>query len=100
MIDKTTALKMVSEHINASNPIPRDQLVVIEEETIEKDYGWVFFYTSRKNAESNYADHLVAGNGPIIVESESGAMTQLGTALPSEEYIKEYEARRHRGKLP
>jgi len=100
MIDKATALRMVTDYINTSYAIPGDQLVVLEDETIEKDYGWVFFYTSRKSVESNYANHLVAGNGPIIVESQGGTMTQLGTALPAEEYIKEYEERRQRGKIP
>ncbi len=43
MIDHATARALVTQHINAGYRVPGDQLVVLDEETLEKDYGWVFF---------------------------------------------------------
>ena len=94
MIDKATAEKMVADYVNASYHVDGDELIVVDEATIEKDYGWVFFYTSRRFLETGDICYMVAGNGPIIVDRQNGTMIQLGTALPVKEYIEEYEANR------
>lgn len=83
MIDKNTAEKLVTEYINAAcNFDDGDTLVVVDEETIEKTYGWVFFYTSRFYLETGDDIYAVVGNGPTIVESKDGTLHILGTALP------------------
>ena len=94
MIDKATAEKMVADYVNASYHVDGDELIVVDEATIEKDYGWVFFYTSRRFIETGDICYMVAGNGPIFVDRQNGTMNQLGTALPVEEYIEQYEANR------
>ena len=94
MIDKNAARKLVEDYINSSYQVEGDSLVILDEETLEKDYGWIFFYTSRRYLETNLISHMLAGNGPVIVEKENGALTQLSTALPLEESIRDYEGRR------
>jgi hypothetical protein len=37
--------------------------------------------------------HALAGNGPILVSKLTGAVEVAGTAFPSEDYIREFEAR-------
>lgn len=37
--------------------------------------------------------HALAGNGPILVSKLTGAVEVAGTALPVEDYIREFEAK-------
>ena len=68
-----------------------EELVILDEETIERPWGWVFFYTTRgwRDGDSRYA---VGGNGPIIVNRLDGTLRCSGTALPPEQIISEYDA--------
>ncbi|KIQ26024.1 YrhB domain-containing protein [Xanthomonas campestris] len=68
-----------------------DALVVLESETIERLWGWMFFYTSRKWHETGDFQYAIAGNAPYIVERQSGKILATGTALPPEQYIEAYE---------
>jgi hypothetical protein len=65
-------------------------LFVVEELTIDKPYGWVFFYDSRRAVESDYQEFAIAGNAPFLV-NRNGDIHTFGTALPVETYIAEYE---------
>jgi hypothetical protein len=69
----------------------KDTLVVLEEKTIERPWGWVFFYTSRLWHQTGELRYALAGNAPLIVERHSGRILPTGTALPVEQYIANYE---------
>jgi Immunity protein 35 len=71
---------------------PEDELVVVDSATIERPWGWVFFYTSRKWLESSDARYALAGNAPVLVERATGKLIALGTARSAESYIATYEA--------
>jgi hypothetical protein len=96
-VDRDTAKRLVTDYINSSYNVEGDELVVIEEETIERPYGWVFVYNSRQYLETGQFRYMLAGNGPIVVERADGSMHQLGTALPMEESMRLYEERRNSG---
>jgi Immunity protein 35 len=68
-----------------------NELVILDENTIERPWGWVFFYTTRgwSTGDLRYA---IAGNGPLIINRIDGAITTCGTAEPVECYIERYEA--------
>lgn len=66
--------------------------VVLSSETIEKPWGWVFFYQSKAYIESGDFRDSLCGNAPIIVNCNTGVLTYTGTANDIEHYIKEYEA--------
>lgn len=93
-MDLDSAKAIVSKVINSKYYAPGDELVIVDEDTIEKDYGWIFFYNSREFLETGEFSARVAGNGPIVIEKADGRITQLGTARPSEEYIREFELER------
>jgi hypothetical protein len=95
MISKSEAKRLVEEKINKPDPYWPDKprLVVLDLETIEKDWGWVFFYDSEKHIETGEFKEAIAGNAPYIVNNKTGAIQTTGTALPIEEYIVEYEAK-------
>lgn len=93
MVSYADAKRLAEEAINRNYNVSGDELVVIESSTIQKDYGWVFFYDSRTFLESNDDTFMVAGNAPLIVEND-GTLHWLGTARPVEEYLAAFEARR------
>ncbi|WP_415891504.1 YrhB domain-containing protein [Neptuniibacter sp. PT8_73] len=67
--------------------------MIIPEETIEKPWGWVFYYQSKEYVETRDFRHMLAGNAPIIVNRITGELWHTGTAFDIEHYIKEYEAK-------
>ncbi len=70
---------------------PEDTLVVYEESTIERPWGWVFFYGSRLWQETGDLKYAIAGNAPLIYERESGRVLVAGTAHSIEYYVANYE---------
>jgi Immunity protein 35 len=70
---------------------PEDEIILLDESTIERPWGWVFFHTSRKWAETQDIRYALAGNAPLMVERTTGRLLQTGTAMPIEHYIERYE---------
>src|SRR6266568_8600393 len=92
MISKDDARSIALAAILKSWDIEDDEPVIVDELTIERPFGWVFFYDSlRHHRTQNLSNHL-AGNAPIIVNRFDGSQHVTGTARPTEEYIREYEA--------
>ena len=67
------------------------ECALIKSETIEKYWGWVFFYQSVAFIESGDFRDMLAGNAPIILNKHTGELIHTGTAYEIEHYIKEYE---------
>jgi len=93
MMTKEEATVLVRKKINAQslNLPDDDEIIILEQDTIDKPWGWIFFYTSRKWYETNDIDYAIAGNAPIIVEKETGKLYETGTAYSIEHYIENYE---------
>jgi hypothetical protein len=92
-ITRDNARKLVEAQVNALGIeiSSDDKIVILDESTIEKDWGWVFFYTSRKWRDTRDLRYALAGNSPFIVERKSGRVIATGTAFPIEQYIANYE---------
>jgi hypothetical protein len=67
-----------------------DDLVILDEHTIERPWGWVFFWTTRGWAEGDIRN-AVGGNGPVLINRSDCSMRFAGTGLPVEQYIEQYE---------
>ncbi|MBI3831578.1 MAG: hypothetical protein HY291_18810 [Planctomycetes bacterium] len=67
-----------------------EELVILDEHTIERPWGWVFFYTTRgwRDGEDIYA---IGGNAPYMINLQDGSIRLAGTALTIDEYIEAYE---------
>jgi hypothetical protein len=65
--------------------------VILGELTIEKPWGWVFFYQSRAWLETRQTRHMLVGNAPYMVNRYDGSIRTAGTAYPIGYYIAEYE---------
>jgi hypothetical protein len=71
------------------------ELVMLDSNTLEREFGWVFFYNSKLYVETGDISHALAGNAPIVVTSIDGRIHVTGTARPLEHYLAvftEYKA--------
>ena len=92
MITREEARQLVVSHVGRPDWLPlEDEWVVIDEATIEKPWGWVFFHTSKLWRDTGEIQYAVAGNSPLIVERRGGRILATGTALAIERYIENYE---------
>ena len=66
--------------------------IVLEESTIDRPYGWVFFYQSRAYIETKNPLHQLVGNAPLVFNRVFGEYRILRTAHPTEQYLREYES--------
>ena len=93
MLTREEAKQLVHKRINAVDTYgPRTpELVVMDGETIEKEYGWVFFYQTKEYLKTGDSGDALVGNAPYIVNKYSAELIETGTANPVEDYIAEYE---------
>jgi hypothetical protein len=66
------------------------QLVIIDDHTIEAEFGWVFFWSSQLYERTGKTEHALAGNAPFLVSKQDGAVHETGTANPIDYYIGNY----------
>jgi hypothetical protein len=95
MIDKEQAKSLVERRINTPDPTCpyKMKLVILDNETIETEWGWVFFYNTEDYLKTgDFYDSLV-GNAPYIVNRNTGELVETGTAYDIEDYINEYESK-------
>lgn len=67
------------------------RLAIVEEKTIERDFGWVFFWQTAQYLENRDLSCALAGNAPLLIAREDGSLHVLGTAEPVEHYIETFE---------
>jgi hypothetical protein len=72
-------------------PSDPTDLAVMDEFTIEKDWGWVFFYNTQRFLQTREKRYELFGNAPYIVNRHTSEIRVTGTAQPIEHYIEEYE---------
>ncbi len=97
MIPFAQAKQIVESHLaSISKALEPDAAVIVESATLERAFGWVFFYQSREYLRSGSFSHALAGNAPLIVDRLTGDIVATGTRHPIEQYLAEYEASRNR----
>ena len=69
MISRIEASNLVTKEIDgvSSEILEDDYFVIVEHSTIERPWGWVYFYNSKKYLETGEARYAVAGNAPLLV---------------------------------
>lgn len=90
-MDRNTARDVAGRYVNALYPVEGDWLVILDEHTIERPYGWVFFYDSHRHQKTGAFSDAIAGNVPVVVTRESGEVHALSPGLPLEEALTEFE---------
>lgn len=90
MISKNIALEKINSYFKESKSNISYDVVVLKEETMEFEFGWVFFYQTKAFAETKNILYALRGNAPIIINKHDGSMYFTGTAYPVEKYIADY----------
>jgi hypothetical protein len=86
-VTKTEARQLAQEYISRSGL----ELALLDQHTIERDFGWVFFYNSKRYIETGDFRDALAGNAPIVVMKTDGSIHVTGTAHPIAHYLKRFE---------
>jgi len=90
MITKAKALSTISDELQKKSPAD-NPFVVVDSATIERPFGWVFFYNSKKFVETGVNKYRLAGNGPVVVNKRSGKVEFFGSNRPVQQIIDEYD---------
>ena len=88
---KEEARDLVLVHVKNYEADAGCELALVDNLTIERSFGWVFFYNSREHIETGDFRYALAGNAPIVVTRADGAIHETGTAFPLEHYLKRFE---------
>lgn len=87
---KDEAQKVVSEYLTQLQAGRSYELAVLEHRTREEEFGWVFFYNTKRFVETGDVGWSLGGNAPLIVDRRTGQLHVTGTAYPIEHYIEEF----------
>jgi Immunity protein 35 len=87
--DVHEARVLVEQHL-ARTISPPIEVAIRDEFTRETDFGWVFFYNSKRYIETGVFSYALAGNAPVIVDRRDGSVTSTATAVPVEVSIERY----------
>jgi hypothetical protein len=68
----------------------RSSVVILDEQTEEHEFGWVFFYDCPECVVDGDCSHALSGNAPLIVDRYNGRLYITGTAEPVDFYLEEY----------
>lgn len=94
MIDRNLARRIVAEHIQEGCTTEDGVTpVILDDETIEREALWVFFYESREYLDTGDFSRQLVGNAPLIVDRADGSVHETGTSRPVERYIERHERR-------
>ena len=91
MVTREEAQFLVEAMIAESDLRDGDLPTVVEDATIEKTWGWVFFYEWRRFLETGDNSSRLLANAPLIVNARTGVTTDIGKADPIEHHMAEYE---------
>lgn len=86
LLDPAGAAQIAGRYVYGVSRDAGVELRVLEDQTIEREFGWVFFYGPADESI------LLAGNAPFIIDRRLGSIRPTGTALPIETCIQTYEA--------
>jgi hypothetical protein len=85
VIERSEARARVAEYLSRADPpwADRPPVEILDAHTLERPWGWVFFW--------RVPGHAVAGNAPFLVTRAGGTLRPLGTAHPTEWYVANFE---------
>ena len=87
------AIETITERLNEPDPSWPDKpvIVVLKDQTIFRDWGWVFFYSTQLYLDTGVISDALVGNAPYIFNRNTGEILPTGTAQSIDYYVKQYE---------
>ncbi|MGB8840610.1 MAG: YrhB domain-containing protein [Aliidongia sp.] len=86
-IDLTYARKLAQNRINKIGSSIDEDLDIMENQTLEIDLGWIFFFNTKDFIRTGNFSDALAGNAPILITRE-GVIHELPTSIPWEIAVK------------
>ncbi|GAM96812.1 hypothetical protein U91I_00433 [alpha proteobacterium U9-1i] len=86
-MNEAQARKVASEFVELKSQEAGIELVLLDDETMERGFGWVFFFDSKRHTETQNFEDSVVGNAPFVVMRADGSVRVTGTAHPIEYYL-------------
>jgi len=87
MVTRDDAHRIAEEQVQQLYDEGTYDLAIDERATREEDFGWVFFYQSKKFLSGDDADERLVGNAPIVVDRD-GRVHMTGTGEPLDNYLE------------
>lgn len=78
---------------------PEAQYEILQNETMERDFGWVFFYAPHLYLVTRDPRYLVPGAGPLVILRKNGTPRFLPTSVPPLAAVREFERRWRSGQF-
>ena len=91
-LSKSRAVEIANEYLARLESNVGEKLALLLDDTLDRDYGWIFFFQTQEWIEAQHFEKMLAGNAPFLVEKVGGKLVQFGTVLPVEDYLRRYEA--------
>lgn len=91
MINGLEAKSIAEQYLSELEIEIGEPLLLHEPSILERAFGWVFFYDSKKYLETEDLYAKLLGNAPFIVDKRNGSIYITGTAYPIEYYLLEFE---------
>jgi hypothetical protein len=91
LIDFATAKALAT---TAASAAMRRPIVILDDRTIEREFGWVFFYQSEEFVLHERDGARLFGNAPIIVSRQTGRASLTDTSFPIQDLIDAFETLR------
>ena len=95
MLDFEEARRHVLKYLVAVSGRAGEPLQLVDDYTIAKAYGWIFFYNSARFVSTGDPLDALAGNGPVVVMRDTGEIVALGTGRTEEVEIADFERSRN-----
>jgi hypothetical protein len=91
MLTFQEAKQIAEAYINQQCLADNDSLRINEGGVVEKEYAWIFPYTSKKYWKTKDMNYSIAGNGPLFVSKLDGQLSTYRTGLSFGGMINEHE---------
>lgn len=85
MITYNDAKSIVQHHIERINETRTNRnnlIVLMEQHTLVKAYGWIFFFQTQKALETAFPGLRIIGNSPLLVLRKDGSSHFVGSSGP------------------
>lgn len=92
MISQKEAQQLVLSYLAGAPQPANDSYAIVEHETIEKPWGWVFFYSSKKFLTTGDLNYASASYPPLFVSNKGGKVLVGGMDEEVHYYIRKYES--------
>ena len=86
MLTKEAAEKMVLDYV--TGPLNRDEVAITE--VLERPFGWVFYYNSKRYVQTGDNKYQMNGNYPVLVDRHTCRLHSTGLGK-IEDYIERFE---------